>query len=198
MNQAGSHLEPGLLRCCRAIRAEARPIFCQENPFKLTVYNCRVGKNLGHWVWNGGPGPVILPCENLMTIHEGTPSWSALKTWVKAWRSGRVKGVGDDSPEDHVFSRVCCQAFELADTVQHARWDDVDAALEVFRKTVETCSTMKIFDDRGGREIERPAQSRKKPWTGTRTGRRKPCRLKNLEMRQPLPYPFFHTSSNLV
>lgn len=143
VSRAGSRLEPGLLRCCRAIRTEAMDIFCGENTFVITVYNRRPSANLHHWIWNGH----VTPGERVRIKDVGKPSWSGLKAWLKTWREGQVHGVPQAPKGDHAPIRTFGHAFELSRTMSGVPWEQVEAALQVFKDVVENFGTNKIFEN---------------------------------------------------
>lgn len=133
-------IEPGLLRTCAAVRGEARPIFCGENKFRATLRNMRPDQGLAHWLWNNDTPGLVLHISN-----EGKPSWSALKRWVNAYWEGRAVDLGRDEPSLLKRIRICMQAFSLVDDMPDAKWQDVEAALETFRKAVEIANGKLIF-----------------------------------------------------
>lgn len=143
VNQAGSNLEPGLLRCCHAIRHEARPIFCEENTFDVIVYNCRMTNHVNHWIWRDD----LVPDDNLSIFQEGRRSWSALKALLRSYKHDAVSGFVEDVETMNEITLVCCKAFRLVKALRDTPWVDVGAALDVFREAAEVAHGRKIFAD---------------------------------------------------
>lgn len=80
-----NHLQPGLLRTCHQIRAEAIEMFYSENQFQLRVYfPPEVRPQVRHWLWTK-PGR-----DEHLVICRGYILWRTLLTWLKPIHQGVI------------------------------------------------------------------------------------------------------------
>lgn len=128
--QEHNTVEPGLLRCNKQIRNEARPIFLEENDFEMTIQNGKLEPQLGHWFWRHDKA-------RMGVSHTGGVIWENLKVWLAAYWRGDIShkrfkdvfsfhaGLDDDS--DY---RQAMRAFEMTTLMMSMRWETIEQVLD--------------------------------------------------------------------
>lgn len=125
-------IEPGLLRCCKKIRAEARPIFLSdENEFHTWIGKGKLEPQLGHWFW--------ATQNRWIRVTEFDITWTNLEAWLDAYQEGRL----DEEVFREVFDqrggpavlKVCMNAFNI---VRHLDGVEREVVLDVLEEFADT------------------------------------------------------------
>ena len=129
--------QPGLLRTCQQIRAEALDIYFLENDFALVV------DDFDYSLASAFRRQAGEPRKDKMTVIPNmvhtSSSWSNLMKWVTAYIEGEVTGsIARASCKDHAYCIAAAgEVFELAIAIRKLPWEDIEKALVVYKGSVE-------------------------------------------------------------
>lgn len=136
INHDDYHEEPGLLRTCSQIRAEASAMFFTRNSFSVTIECYSLVPQKSHWYWKK------TPYENTQVELDGSwVQWDSLLEWLEIHHAGfdpkffrAYKELAET--EWDVLSWIN-KFFDMAKTLRSQPWEAAKGLLEHARQLVK-------------------------------------------------------------
>ena len=139
--EAQNTVEPGLLRCCHAIRAEARPIFLEENHFGNYIQGGEMKPQLGHWFWKA-----VKP-ENRSIDHVGKVTAENIEEWLKAYWAGHLDEKEYEEAFRGLYNAIiwpCMTALRVVKHLKGVDWVVVENVLHELFDAIEMAANQGV------------------------------------------------------
>ncbi|KAF2161664.1 hypothetical protein M409DRAFT_59044 [Zasmidium cellare ATCC 36951] len=128
--------EPGMLRVCRQIRAEAKAIYLKENTFDFEIPGFNIAKYL-RW---SRLSRAHRRSNVKLTMHATVAppqNWQNLLVWLKAFSDREVRARPGTGPNAAAFWLVAAHMHAFVYRARDAgnlSWEEVETSLECMRK----------------------------------------------------------------